>query len=284
MGPLLPPENVSIAIGRDPGTNPAVAALGKQIFSVETPSICRSDIAMVLLDRELPGLPIVPMRLGQGNARGERLRVVGYGLDHNGDFGKRNTLSGLSIAQVGRSSFLEDGDPVPPRTFMTVGPTLCFGDSGGPAFTENEAITAVWSQIVGNCGDEDARNFFTQIAPFEDTIVRPAFEAAGHEPLLEEERPAGSGGAPAAEAGAGGDGVGVGGAGGATDSGGAPGEAGTGGEQLEEPPTYRGPRKEGGLKCEISPDDRQTWHAALAPLLIGLAWSVRRARAKQRGS
>jgi hypothetical protein len=309
MGALIAPENISFVVGAEAARNPTPSALGLQIFSVATPSICRNDIAMVLLDREILDVPIVPMRLGQGNSRGEMLRVIGYGADHNGAFGTRNTLRDQRIVQVGVSAFLEDGDPVPPRTFMTVGPSLCIGDSGGPALTENEAITAVWSQLVGACGDDDARNYFTQIAPFEDTIVRPAFEAAGYEPLLEVEM--GSGGAPTADAGTGGEPAGSGASGGVETSaggaetgagGGAPveggagsaeggtpsapggGDAGVGGEADTEPPAYRGPRKSGGLKCELAPGVRQDSHASGAALLLGLAWALRRARASKRGS
>lgn len=298
MGALLSPEKISVFLGRDPDTRAPAAAVGQQIFSVSTPSICRNDIAMVLLDRDVPGVPLWPIRFGKGNSRGELLRVVGYGLDENLDVGLRNTRSGLSIVQVGRSEFLEDGDPVPPRTFVTVGPTLCYGDSGGPAFSENGAVTAVWSQIVGNCGDSDARNVFTQVAPFEDTIVRPAFEAAGAEPLPEVEDMPGSGGAPAAEAGAGGEGPGA--TGGRADSGAGgapaagaptaeagtssePSDAGVGGQPEPEPPTYRGPRKEGGLQCGLAPNGRQNRHAALTAL-IGLALLARRARSKERGA
>lgn len=301
MGALIPPENIRIFLGREPGLNPEVAARGREIFSVQTPSICRSDIAMVLLDGDIPDVPIVPVRLGKGNTIGELVRVVGYGLDENNDAGKRNTRSGVRIAEVGESEFLEEGDPVPPRTFLTLGSTLCAGDSGGPAFTENEAITAVWSQVVGDCKADSARNYFTQIAPFENTIVRPAFEAAGYEPLIEVETGSGGGGAPAGEAGAGGEtagsaasggfdtgaggapaGAGAGSAEGGTPS--TPGEAGVGGEPDVEPPTYRGPRKSGGLKCELSPNGGQNWHAPVAALLLGLAWAARRARSNQRGS
>lgn len=302
MGALLAPENISIGVGRDPGLNPEPSAVGVQIFSTETPSICRNDIAMVLLDRQVFDVPIRPMRLGRGNSRGDLLRVVGYGLDENSVFGKRNTLSGQRIAQVGESVFLADADadPVPPRTFMTAGPSLCIGDSGGPALTENEAITAVWSQLVGECGDQDARNFFTQIAPFEDTIVEPAFEAAGAEPLPEIET--GSGGSPATEGGAGGEPSGSGASGAETGGGGAPAEggapaaeagapsipgaeAGAGGEPPDAaPPTYRGPRKSGGLRCELSPGGRQNWHASLLSLVIGMMLVARRVRANYRGS
>jgi hypothetical protein len=303
MGALIPAENVEIAVGADPGTNPEIMAVGQRIFSVETTTICRSDIAMVLLDRDIPNLPIAPMRLGRGNSVGELIRVVGYGLDENQDFGKRNTRSGVRIEGVGESEFLDEGDAVPRRTFLTLGPTLCIGDSGGPAFTENAAITAVWSSVVGECTANSARNYFTQIAPFENTIVRPAFEAAGYEPLLEDGPVSGSGGAPSAggapsmEGGAGGEPAAAGGAeagvGGAPPQGtggsaeaGTPGDdAGAGGEPgAPEPPAYRGPRKSGGLKCELSPGGRQNWHASLLSLVIGMMLVARRARANYRGS
>jgi hypothetical protein len=303
MGPLLPPENIGIAIGADPTVNPELVAVGLEIFSVETPSICRSDIAMVVLDRDVPNVPIVPMRLGRGNSPGDELRVVGYGLDENDVFAKRNTRSGVQIVEVGRSEFRNNGDPVPPRTFLTLGPTLCFGDSGGPAFTENEAITAVWSQVVGACADEGARNYFTQIAPFENTIVRPAFEAAGYEPLLEEDEPVpGTGGAPSADAGAGGEfaaagnsnpgaggepSPGSGGSSGSAQGGEAsnPAEAGAGGETPDvEPPTYRGPRKSGGLKCEFTGSGAENRSAWPVSLLFGLLWLARRVRSRKEGS
>jgi hypothetical protein len=303
MGPILAPEKISITTGQDPGLSAQPVALGRQIFSVQTASICRSDIAMVLLDRDLPDLPIKRMRLGQGNTRGETLRVVGYGLDQNNVFGKRNTRSGLRIDEVGESEFRENGDPVPPRTFSTLGPALCSGDSGGPAFTENEAITAVWSQVVGDCKADEARNYFTQIAPFENTIVRPAFEAAGYEPLLEEDEPIpGTGGAPSTDAGAGGEfaaagnsnpgaggepSPGSGGSSGSAQGGEAsnPAEGGAGGETPDvEPPTYRGPRKSGGLKCEFTAngaESRSTWPVSL---LFGLLWLARRVRSRKEGS
>lgn len=290
MGPLLPPE--AIAIQRGAGPAREFAAQGVQIFSVQTPSICRNDIAMVLLDRNIENVPIMPIRLDAGNEPGEGIRIVGYGLDENNTFGVRHTRSGITISQVGLSEFRTDPDSIPPRTFLTLGPMLCIGDSGGPAFAESGAVTAVWSQVVGDCQSDSARNYFTQIAPFENDMVRPAFEAAGYEPLLEEVGMPGSGGAASGEAGAGTDAggadPGVGGAssaGGAADAGAAsePSEAGFGGQREEPRQAYRGPRKSGGLKCELSPGGGQNWHASLLSLLIGLVLAARRARANYRG-
>jgi hypothetical protein len=296
MGPLLPPE--AVAIYRGAGPSREFAAQGIQIFSVQTPSICRSDIAMVLLDRNVENVPIMPMRLDAGNEPGEQIRIVGYGLDENGTFGVRHTRSGITISQVGESEFRPDADNIPPRTFLTLGSMLCMGDSGGPAFTDFGAVTAVWSQVVGDCQSDSAINYFTQIAPFEAGIVQPAFEASGYEPLPEVIGTPGSGGA-SAEAGAGGaetgaaagrSDPGVGGApgaGGAADDGGAasePSEAGVGGQHEEPGPEYRGPRKSGGLKCELSPGGRQNRHALLLSLVIGMMLVARRVRANYRGS
>jgi hypothetical protein len=221
MGALYEPSAVSVRIGGGP--NPPFAANAAQLLAVQTPSICRNDIAFIVLDRMLTDAPIHPIRLFEGTERGETLRVVGYGVDENDFFGIRHTRDDLVISQVGPSEFQMDPDDVPPRTFVTEGPALCIGDSGGPAFVDSTVVAGVWSQVVGDCKAPGARNYFTQVAPFADTLVLPAFEAAGAEPWLE-----------------GNPGPGLGNRGGSPGTGGSVGTGGVGGDAGGDAPTGTG--------------------------------------------
>lgn len=177
------PGNISVRGGT--ANKPTAIAKGVQVFSPLTTTICIDDIALVLIDQQLTDLPIMPIRLTTGTEPGEQVRVVGYGVDQDSAIGVRHTLSGLTIAEVGTSQFRPVGDPIPPRTFLTVGPALCIGDSGGPALSDNNAIIGVFSEFDSVCTAPNAKDFYTQVAPYMNDIVLPAFAAAGYEPWLE---------------------------------------------------------------------------------------------------
>lgn len=292
MGPVLDPSQITVRKGVKP---PAVTtATAVKVFATQATTICRNDIAVIVLDKMLD-LPTSPVRLRAGIVNGETIRVVGYGVDENNMFGTRHTRSGLAISQVGSSQFRPVGDNVPPRTFVTEGPALCIGDSGGPAFSmESAAIIGVWSQVVGECGASTARNFFTEIAPFEDELITPAFAEAGGAPWLEgttgpgeptggNPGAGGDGGAPSTEGGAPASG-GSGDTGGAVTSGGkssggtstsagldAGGSAGAAG----------GLRKKGGCTCTMPGSRAPADGAWLGAPLFALGLLLRRARSRR---
>ncbi len=296
MGSVLDPAAITIRIGTKPPAR--AAATATHVFATTATTICRNDIAVVVVDPPLVDLPIVPVRLGKGVSRGEALRVVGYGVDDMNLFGTRHTRSGLSIAQVGTSEFSSTGDAVPPRTFVTNGPALCIGDSGGPAFADSGATVGVWSQVVGECDGSAARNFFTQIAPYEKELLEPAFEAAGA--LLwregttgpgEEPASGGSAGSPSTESGgSGGSEVSSGGtdsssggtepsSGGSSSSGGA--SEDTGGTTSAAGSNTFGLRKKGGCQCETVGGSGNTAAGLALPALVFGLLGRRRSKARR---
>jgi hypothetical protein len=193
-GGLIGTTDVASKIVVKPGTSTIglkAVAKGVQIFSVQATTVCRNDIALVLLDRALDqpptSLPISMIRLYAGVDPGESVRIVGYGAvsEEDSGTGTRHTRSGLPVARVGSSEFRPVGDGVPPRTFTTNGPGGCYVDSGGPALSDNNAVVGVFSQFVGDCSSPTTVDYFTEVAPFRDDVILGAFAASGYEPWLE---------------------------------------------------------------------------------------------------
>jgi uncharacterized protein (TIGR03382 family) len=282
MGKALPPENVEFHVG--PEFKSPIAAIGAQLFTTESATMCRNDIAVMLLDRELTDVPIAKIRLGGGVRRGEIVDVVGYGQDENGRIGTRHRRNGIKVRGVGASEFNPNPDQTPPRTFETPGALLCIGDSGGPAFGSQAEVIGVWSQVVGDCQNPDSINVFTDAAPFEDGVIGPAFEASGYEPLraaLPEPDPdpePASGGAGAAPTEVGGsDSVDTGGSGGTSGDEPAPsaGSAGTGGSK----PVAR-KKRDSSCSTTAQPSGLSESMALLAAL-FGVVFARRRDRGQR---
>jgi hypothetical protein len=200
-GALLAASAITVRVRTN--INGAADAIGAQIFAAQATSICRNDIAVVVLDRALTGLPIAALRPFSGDQPGEQVRLVGYGFDENNQYGTRLSHGGLVISMVGTSSFRPNGDAVPARTFVTEGPAGCEGDSGGPAFSDRHEVLGVFSSFVGSCTDTSTRNFFSEVAPFYDELLEPAFAAADAEPRILDTGEAGAANAGSAETDAG---------------------------------------------------------------------------------
>ena len=126
----------------------------------------------MVLDQALTTMPIMPIRLYVGTQPGEQVRDVGYGVVAD-DAGAsvRYSLSGLTITEVGTSQFRPVGDAIPPRTFETDGPAMCYGDSGGPALSDQNAVIGIFSQFVGDCMVTTVRDFYTEVAPFAADVI-----------------------------------------------------------------------------------------------------------------
>lgn len=187
LGALDKPSDISIRSGSD--VFGKVIARGKEIIAADTNTICHNDIAMVILDRTLADLPVAQLRLFDGVVPRDRIRVAGYGINGSTSgtsTGVKYSRKGLSVARVGSSSYRPVGDDVPPRTFTIEQPVECPGDSGGPAFSaDTNAVVGVFSQFTGTCTSPNTTNYYTEVAPFRDDVIMPAFNHAGYEPWLE---------------------------------------------------------------------------------------------------
>jgi MYXO-CTERM domain-containing protein len=181
LGATFAPETILLRVGAQ--RKAEVDAYGVKVFRSGATDICKQDIALVVLDRQLD-LPIAKVRLRQRTERGERVRVVGYGSTGLGTV-DRFTRSGVRVTDVGEDQTSEVEGFAPPYTFVvTEGP--CQGDSGGPAFSEETgALLGVYSISAGlDCSALGVRNMYTALAPFEPLVLE-ALDYAGREPLLE---------------------------------------------------------------------------------------------------
>jgi hypothetical protein len=270
-GAILAASAVSVRVRTN--INGPADAKGTQIFAAQATSICRNDIAVVVLDRALTGLPIAALRPFSGDQPGDVVRLVGYGFDEKGDYGTRFTHAGLVISMVGTSSFRANGDAVPARTFVTEGPAGCEGDSGGPAFSDRLEVLGVFSSYVGSCSDAATRNFYSEVAPFYDELLKPAFAAANAQPLILDTGEAGTGNAPDSDAGAVDPDAG---------SAGAPAEA-TEDAGADSAPHYHLQTSPGGCKCRMGHggDHARGSLSALAAFAL-LVWRGRGRRRRAR--
>ncbi|HEY5957716.1 MAG TPA: trypsin-like serine protease, partial [Polyangiaceae bacterium] len=98
-GTAVAANKVVVQVGLQPAYK-AKDAIGVEIFELPTTTICRNDIALVRLDRNLTDHPF-PIRLDRNSTRGELIRGIGYGTYDATNTGMRHTKSDLPVTKVG---------------------------------------------------------------------------------------------------------------------------------------------------------------------------------------
>lgn len=187
LGADFPPETISL-FSVDERDEPA--AIVSAIVSSNTDTICKNDIAYLVLDRNV-NLPVRSIRSERTTAPHETVTLVGFGATTTGqklDYLEvnRKRLTGRDIVDVGPDS---ESDPIvdaPPRSLLLHGPASCVGDSGGPAFSEETgAIIGVFSILSDiDCSASNLELLYTHTSPF-SALTEDAFDAAGATPVPE---------------------------------------------------------------------------------------------------
>jgi Trypsin len=155
FGDVVEPSRVQLAAAQ--GEVPRGEHVVRVIVDEANPYFCGYDVALLVLSERaastLAGVRPTPIRSTPLKV-GERLKVVGYGLDAEGGAG---TLNEASVAVEATSpGVVESPRPTGDMEraaagigeFVTTG-AACSGDSGGPVLDGRGAVVGVISRVTG---------------------------------------------------------------------------------------------------------------------------------------
>jgi V8-like Glu-specific endopeptidase len=185
----------SVAAGNTSGTPDAV---GAQIVSTQSPSVCRDDLSFVVLNQPIQGISPAAIRITGTTQVGEGVSIWGYGLTATaGDPTALRVRTDGRVSAVGPDTPSSEAQPAPVRA-LAIGPgsTTCSGDSGGP-FLSNVTGAAIGIVSLGPTASSlsTACTVSTtvdttgpRLAEYQD-IITAAFQAANASPISETPTP-----------------------------------------------------------------------------------------------
>jgi hypothetical protein len=188
IGADFTPSSIQVFVGtNEPVDLEAPDAVGSQILHDDGTSICDHDLALLIIDPPLTGIPLAALNLDTAPTSGELITSVGWGITADGGSpAVRLQRTGVPILAIAGGE--ADGFVVGQNEF-DVGVDICEGDSGGPALDPENAIIGVVSRggngsnsastnLAASCVGEGTTNVYTAIGGFRD-IILSAFSAAG---------------------------------------------------------------------------------------------------------
>lgn len=127
------PQSIAIYSGPTvrPGEDAPLARATRTLHPVGN-VLCDADVAFLVLDREVEGLPVLPMRLTGSVEEGDVVVPIGFGGGFAQSVGTRVPRGRSAVLATGPRANVETGAVLGPREFE-VDRATCRGDSGGPA-------------------------------------------------------------------------------------------------------------------------------------------------------
>ncbi|HEU4579976.1 MAG TPA: S1 family peptidase [Polyangiaceae bacterium] len=150
---------------------------GKEIRTLGAPDVCGFDVALIILDGDIPDIRPIEPRLEVAPIPRERFSTVGFGLtdpDNPRSDGTRQRADG-SVVRCSREDCvaLSDG-AIRSSEWASVDAPICSGDSGGPALDEQGRVIGVASR-----GDLDCKiAVYGDVSSWAPFIIDTAREAA----------------------------------------------------------------------------------------------------------
>jgi len=213
-----PADSLTISIGATPGE---VVATGVKLYHDGSTSACGHDLALIQIAPPIVNVTPLKVRVADTLVQGELFRAIGYGRTNPNDSNSGGTRYFRDDVEV-----LGEAAGTGGVDFLST-QSICAGDGGGPAISQQGAAMGVASRGTDCLADE---NIWTRTDKFKWLFDEALADVGGS--YTDEDgvvhTPTGTGGAGGA-AGAGGGSAGTAGAAGSAGSGGGAGSSGTGG-------------------------------------------------------